>query len=163
MYSQTCPSSLFVKSWIFLCKPKMYEILVAHVWNSKLTPWAFLCPKELVKTMRSIPLFCQIDERDVHKEGNPWLLPVLRRGGETQDSRGELRWSGLYAPPRYLTDRGGGRLTANVPPDTRTVVPVLVEIIPATWLADHRLEADPARHECQRLKFTTKLEEEPKS
>ena len=93
----------------------MYKILVAHVCNSKLTPGSFLCPKELVETMRSIPLCCQIDERDVHEEGKPWPLGVLRRGGETQDPRGELRWAGLYAPPRYLTDRGGGKVDRKCP------------------------------------------------
>ena len=109
MYSQTCLSSLFVKSWIFLCKPKMYGILVAHVWKSKLTPESFLCPKEHGQNYAPVPLLCQIDKRDVYEEGKLELLPVLRLGGETQDLRGELRWLGRYAPPRYLTGRGRGR------------------------------------------------------
>ena len=69
----------------------MYGILVAHVWKSKLTPESFLCPKEHGQNYAPVPLLCQIDKRDVYKGGKPELLPVLQRGGETQDSRGELR------------------------------------------------------------------------
>ena len=94
----------------------MYGILVAHVWKSKLTPESFLCPKEHGQNYAPVPLLCQIDKRDVYEEGKPELLPVLRRGG--------------VLPPD--TSLGGEDLTANVMAYTRPVVPVLVEIIPAT-------------------------------
>ena len=82
--------------------------------------------------MRSTPLFCQSDERDVHKEGEPWLLEVLQEEGSYKTPEMNLDDQGFMLPLDTSLVGEGGSLTANVPPYTRTVVPVLVEIIPAT-------------------------------
>ena len=104
--------------------------------------------------MRSTPLFCQSDERDVHKEGG--LLKVLQGGGgERQPHEDGLIWTDSMSPcsPSAHHWKGRGTLTANGTPCTRMVVPVRVENLPSDLIGRSPPYFGPAWTECQKLTF----------